>query len=79
MMGRLGHEFGSYAGIFRLSVATTLSEEGVLLFALPYREPKEDGGRNATDCQQCRCNSEGGVAVVRGSCRLPRSVAPPGP
>ena len=28
------------------------SAEGVLLFALPYREPKEDGGRNATDCQQ---------------------------
>jgi hypothetical protein len=43
----LAHKRGS-----RSSVATTLSEEGILLFALPYREPKEDGGRNATDCQQ---------------------------
>jgi len=27
------------------------SEEGVLLFTLPHREPKEDGGRNAADYQ----------------------------
>jgi hypothetical protein len=32
-------------------VRVALSEEGVLLFVLPYREPKEDGGRNATDCR----------------------------
>ena len=32
------------------SVGVALSEEGVLLFVFPYREPKEDGGRNATDC-----------------------------
>jgi hypothetical protein len=32
------------------SVGVALSEEGVLLFVFPSREPKEDGGRNATDC-----------------------------
>ena len=32
------------------SVRVVLPEEGVLLFVFPYREPKEDGGRNATDC-----------------------------
>jgi hypothetical protein len=75
----LGHGFGLSEDLKGSSVATALSEEGVLLFALPYREPKEDGGRNATDSRSCRRNSEGGVAVVRGSCRLPRFVATPGP
>jgi hypothetical protein len=35
------------------------AEEGILLFAFPYREPKEDGGRNATDGGSCRPTIEG--------------------
>jgi hypothetical protein len=45
----LSHETGSLeAKGCRPFVRVALSEEGVLLFVLPYREPKEDGGRNAT-------------------------------
>ena len=40
----LAHELAHKQWILKSSVATTLSEEGILLFALPYRESKEDGG-----------------------------------
>lgn len=51
--------------ILTSSVAPRFPTKGVLLFALPYREPKEAGGRNVTNSQlwlannlsdgQCRC------------------------
>ena len=49
-------------------------------FLFPNREPKEDGGRNATNPPKmyksaCELNS----VLVRGSCRLPRFMAAPGP
>jgi hypothetical protein len=59
---------------------TKWTEGGVLLFPLPNREPKEDGGRRATN-PYSRGNPLGGTdpAVVRGFCRLPRFMVTPGP
>jgi len=58
-------------------LAERLSPRRVLLFPLQNRGPKEDGVRNAKVNSSLKMENQVMIHRVRGSCRLPRSMATP--
>src|SRR5579862_4699574 len=62
-----------------VSKIETLSEEGILLFALHIANRRRTAAGTRRTASSLGAKKEPSVAVVRGSCRLPRFVGTPGP